>query len=201
MLRVGHRGAAALAPPNTIEGMRAALAAGVDMVEFDLAPGLIVAHDVGRPGARLEGFLEELAEILPPEVELMVDLKAEGYERQALRACERAGLADRCLFATLEMPSVRALAGDARTSFSYNRHHPGRAAGVLRGRAPRLWRRSGATDATIRHSLVSPALIDAVHDAGGRVFAWTVNDAACVEQLRALGVDGIVTDDPRLLNR
>jgi glycerophosphoryl diester phosphodiesterase len=98
------------------------------------------------------------------------------------------------------MSSVRALAGDARTSFSYNRRSPGSAAAVLRGLAPRAWRRSGAADATIRHSLASPALIETVHEAGGRVFAWTVNDRRTIERLRALGVDGIVSDDPRLLN-
>jgi glycerophosphoryl diester phosphodiesterase len=35
MLRIGHRGAAALAPENTVAAMRAAIGAGVDMVEFD----------------------------------------------------------------------------------------------------------------------------------------------------------------------
>jgi glycerophosphoryl diester phosphodiesterase len=40
VLRIGHRGAAALAPKNTIAGMRAAIGAGVDMVEFDVAPRL-----------------------------------------------------------------------------------------------------------------------------------------------------------------
>jgi glycerophosphoryl diester phosphodiesterase len=32
MLRIGHRGAAALAPENTIAAMQAAIGAGVDMV-------------------------------------------------------------------------------------------------------------------------------------------------------------------------
>ncbi|MFL6042485.1 MAG: glycerophosphodiester phosphodiesterase family protein, partial [Gaiellales bacterium] len=54
MLRVAHRGAAALAPPNSMEGVQAALAVGVDMIELDVCPGLTVAHDVGRPGPRLE---------------------------------------------------------------------------------------------------------------------------------------------------
>ena len=201
MLRVAHRGAAALAPPNSMEGVQAALAVGVDMIELDVCPGLTVAHDVGRPGPRLGQFLEELGDFLPEDVELMLDLKRAGYERAALRAAEHAGLLERCLFATLELSSVRILAGDARTSFSYNRRSPGSAAAVLRGMAPRAWRRSGATDATIRHTLASPALVETVHDRGGRVFAWTVNHAAAIGRLEGLGVDGIVTDDPRLLHR
>ena len=200
MLRVGHRGAPALAPPNTIEGVRAALAVGVDMIEFDVSPGMVVAHDRGRPGPHLEAFLDELAELLPPQVGLMVDLKTTGYERAALRAVERAGLAERAVFATLELPSIRLLAGEARTSFSFNRRRPGRAAPLLRRVAVRAWQRSGATDATIRHTLASPALVEAVHGHGGRVFAWTVNSPAGVQRVRSLGVDGIITDDPRLLN-
>ena len=35
-LRIGHRGAAALAPENTLRGFRAAIEAGVDLIEFDV---------------------------------------------------------------------------------------------------------------------------------------------------------------------
>ena len=51
LIRVGHRGAPALAPDNTIAGFDAALAVGVDMIEFDILPArggsgeLYVAHD------------------------------------------------------------------------------------------------------------------------------------------------------------
>jgi glycerophosphoryl diester phosphodiesterase len=45
LLRIGHRGAAALAPENTIAAIRASIAAGVNMVEFDVAPGLVGARD------------------------------------------------------------------------------------------------------------------------------------------------------------
>ena len=35
-LRIGHRGAAALAPENTLRSFRAAVEAGVDLIEFDV---------------------------------------------------------------------------------------------------------------------------------------------------------------------
>jgi glycerophosphoryl diester phosphodiesterase len=43
-------------------------------------------------------------------------------------------------------------------------------------------------------------LVDRVHAAGGRVIAWTVNDRDAASDLIALGVDGICTDDVRLLD-
>ena len=46
--------------------------------------------------------------------------------------------------------------------------------------------------------LVSPRLVRAVHAAGGEVYVWTVDDAARSRALEALGVDGVITNDPRL---
>jgi glycerophosphoryl diester phosphodiesterase len=43
-------------------------------------------------------------------------------------------------------------------------------------------------------------LVDAVHRAGAQIHAWTVNEPADMERLLAMGVDGIVTDRPDLLN-
>ena len=52
--RVGHKGAGHIAPGNTTASFDAALAANVDMIEFDVLPedrkepergGLLLAHD------------------------------------------------------------------------------------------------------------------------------------------------------------
>jgi glycerophosphoryl diester phosphodiesterase len=46
--------------------------------------------------------------------------------------------------------------------------------------------------------LMSPRLVRAVHGAGGQVYVWTVDDAPKIRALEALGVDGVITNDPRL---
>ena len=51
---------------NTLAAMRAAIGAGVDMVEFDVAPGLFVGHDGAHAGPGLASFLAELAETPRP---------------------------------------------------------------------------------------------------------------------------------------
>ena len=46
--------------------------------------------------------------------------------------------------------------------------------------------------------LVSGRLVREVHAAGGQLYVWTVDDAARIRELEALGVDGVITNDPRL---
>jgi len=46
--------------------------------------------------------------------------------------------------------------------------------------------------------VVSPALVRAVAEAGGELYVWTVDDAARIAKLTKMGVDGIITNDPRL---
>ena len=42
-------------------------------------------------------------------------------------------------------------------------------------------------------------MVAACHDLGVAVYVWTVNDRPLATRLLAAGVDGIITDDPRIL--
>ena len=46
---------------------------------------------------------------------------------------------------------------------------------------------------------VQPSLIDEVHARGQQIMTWTVNDARRMRELAEWGIDGIISDDPRLL--
>ena len=48
--------------------------------------------------------------------------------------------------------------------------------------------------------VVTSRLVETVHDAGKKLYVWTVDDPKRVESLAGLGVDGICSNDPRLLN-
>ena len=227
--RVGHKGADLIAPGNTRASFDAALAAGVDMIEFDVLPvrwpaeaatPLVLAHDHEhlQPDAiSLEEGLAHLASQPFGEVELDVDLKLPGYEARVVEALRAAGLVERTLVSSQYMRSlvaVRALEPGLRLGWSVPRVRrdytkswlyvlPALSAlAVMRGRLPGLAAghvAAGRVDAVMAHQrLASPALVGAVHDAGGEVYIWTVDDAAEIRRLEAMGVDAVITNDPRL---
>jgi glycerophosphoryl diester phosphodiesterase len=61
--------------------------------------------------------------------------------------------------------------------------------------------RAGGCEAIMCHQiLVSARLVRAVHAAGGQLYVWTVDEASRIRALEALGVDGVITNDPRLFD-
>jgi glycerophosphoryl diester phosphodiesterase len=47
-----------------------------------------------------------------------------------------------------------------------------------------------------RHELVTLELLEDAHNAGLKVYPWTVNDPQTMKQLFSVGVDGLITDYP-----
>jgi glycerophosphoryl diester phosphodiesterase len=76
------------------------------------------------------------------------------------------------------------------------------AIGRIRRRLPDAAREhltAGRCDALMVHwRLVTPALVEAVAEARGELYVWTVDDAARIRALEAMGVTGVITNDPRL---
>ena len=72
-----------------------------------------------------------------------------------------------------------------------------------RSQVPALLRRARyeqpPAGTSIRHTLLSRDLVAGLHDAGLRVFAWTVNTRHRAEELLEWGADGIISDDVELM--
>jgi glycerophosphoryl diester phosphodiesterase len=223
--RVGHKGADHIAPGNTLASFDAALAAGIDMVEFDVlrvADGrLVLAHDLRdseRPDVlTLDEGLDHLVTDAYTGVELDVDLKQAGYEREVVDALRARGLLERTLVSTMEetsLPVLRALEPALRLGLSVPKlrrnplSHPLTrplallGAHVYRRRLAKrvvAGLRTGEFNAVMAHyALVDHRLVTAVRDAGGELYVWTVDDAPRIARLEALGVNGIISNDPRL---
>jgi glycerophosphoryl diester phosphodiesterase len=46
--------------------------------------------------------------------------------------------------------------------------------------------------------LAKPGFIRRAHQAGKKVFVWTVNDPVTMSRVLSLGVDGVITDEPAM---
>jgi glycerophosphoryl diester phosphodiesterase len=137
-LLIGHRGAAALEPENTLRSFRAAVAAGVDLVEFDVLDlprgPLVVAHSDhleevshgvahGRVRDKSLAELREVAPELPtldealaffvdeaPHVGVHIDLKLRTRLDELAVAIERHGLAARSVVSAFHTARLHAVA-------------------------------------------------------------------------------------------
>ena len=65
-------------------------------------------------------------------------------------------------------------------------------------RIGRLLDAAAASVAMLHHWVVSPAAVERAHRCGAAVFAWTVDDPAVLHRVVQAGVDGVVTNDPRI---
>jgi glycerophosphoryl diester phosphodiesterase len=226
LIRVGHKGADHVAPGNTAASFEAALEHGVDMIEFDVLRArdgrLVLAHDY-RDSERRECLtLDQGLELFAGEayagVELDVDLKLPGYEREVVDGLAEHGLTERSLVSTMYPESLDRL-GELEPALRrgwsvprvqrnylkaplYVRVPVLVLAALMRARMPWLAARrirSGGCEAIMSHQvLVSRRLVHAVHAAGGQLYVWTVDEAPKIRALEALGVDGVITNDPRL---
>jgi glycerophosphoryl diester phosphodiesterase len=243
VLKIGHRGAAALEPENTLASFRRAIELGVDFVEFDvldLADGtLVLAHSDdllevshGTATGRVRPLrLEELREVAPQlptleealdflgsvEAGLQIDVKCYRHGREVAEALRRHGLVSRSVASSSwpgALRDLRAAQPDLAVGVTYpdDRHGLARRrllsplvpsavhllGRVLPRRLPRWLRATGATVAMLHWAVVSGRAIGRCHAHGAAVWAWTVNEPALLERLVALGVDGVISDDPRL---
>ena len=225
MKRIGHKGADSVHPGNTIESFEAAVELGVDMIEFDVLRlrdgSLVIAHDYvdaeRREPIALADCLDAFTAAPLRHVELDCDLKRSGGERELAAALRERGLLDRAMVSTMELSSLtelRRLDPGLKLGWTYpkvgrdwNRRRWARPAvlaalRVMRRRLPRLAARTlprlGVEAMWVYWPLINRRLLDAAGEAGVEVIAWTVDDPERIRTLAALGVDGVVTNDPRL---
>ena len=229
-----HRGGGATAPENTLPAVTAALAAGFDYVEVDVAltadrqPVLMHDASVDRTtdghgklsaltlaqvqaldagswfdpayaGTRVPTLAEFLDVLAASGHRAIVELKGE-WDAPAVEAAV-AEMTARNLERRVAVSSfdARTLAMVAATSRVLPRLF------ILRQLPPDVVR--AATDAGVRGLVIKrralenrPEVVDELHAAGIRVVVYTLNSDTQWDAVTALGVDGIVTDDPATLS-
>ncbi len=226
VLRVGHKGADLITPGNTTASFDAALEVGVDMIEFDVLrtrTRVVLAHDFGDVARSSLLTLDEGLSYLGSEafagIGFVVDLKLPGYELEVLDALREHGLVDRALISTQYRESlalIREVEPAVRLGWTVPKLRrdpfrslatklpamvalqalrfalPGQAADAIRARQ---------CDALMAHwRLVTGRLVRRVREAGGELYVWTVDEPSRIRALEALGVTGVISNDPRLFS-
>lgn len=162
--------------------------------------------------------LEEALEFLSTAgVGLHADVKSPRHGRDIALALRRHGVVERTVassFWTSALRDLRAEEPRLALGITYPEDRRGLArrrlltplvpsvvavlAQALPRRLPRWLRSTGATVAMLHYAVLSRAAVGRCHETGAGVWAWTVNDADELRRVVDLGVDGVISDDPRL---
>jgi glycerophosphoryl diester phosphodiesterase len=219
---VGHRGASALAPENTLRAIELAIEFGLDLVEVDVylsrdgEPVVIHDDDLRRVARRPESVADltaaELARIdlgqgqgVPRLIDVLdlargrvgiyVELKG-ARTGAALGRLAGSGAADgvELISGSFDPTLVRELRGSA----------PDVPRSVLFSRTTtlKMIEVCAAVGARYAHPCFRPLdgnVVDALHEAGLLVMAPHTNDPAEATAFAKIGIDVLATDDPRVL--
>ena len=213
-LLIGHRGAAGLAPENTLASFAKAVALGVDGVELDVRlveDELVVIHDervdrttdgsglVGElslaqlrrldagAGERIPTLTEVLAAV-PSRCLVNVELKGAGTAASVARTLggERRPLLVSS-FDHGELAQFHALCPDVPCAPLIGRWQAG---------LERVAKSLDASAVNLADRLASAERVAKIASWGCRSLVYTVNDAQRAQRLKGMGVAGVFTDYP-----
>lgn len=217
---MGHRGAPAYEPENTLRSIRAALALGVAAVEVDVQltkdAELAVIHDstvdrtTNGTGAVRDFTLAELkkldagrGEAIPSLAEvveqvagkahLIIEVKDPEAAPALLDFFQARDIFDQAHVISFWHPLVRAL----------REKEPRLRTGVLLVGCPvdpvALARAALAEALVLHYAYVTPELADAARAAGLRVYIWNIDDVETLKPYLDMNLDGIGSNRPDLL--
>jgi glycerophosphoryl diester phosphodiesterase len=205
-LLLGHRGTRAVQsiPENTLASFDRALADGCDGFEFDVRLTVdleaVISHDakvgrdkIERATAKEVSQLPRLRDVLQRYRDsfLDIELKVKGLERTIVDLFLRLKPRKGCVVSSFLPGALKSLhAEDATVPLGL----------ICETKTQlRLWNELPIHYVIPHCELVDAELIRKVTGAGKKVMVWTVNDAIAMQQFAEWGVDGIISDDTKLL--
>jgi glycerophosphoryl diester phosphodiesterase len=219
----GHRGNPAEHPENTMRSFRSAIAVGCDLIECDVhlsSDGrLVVIHDHtlerttngtglvrDHTAAELRKLdagdgekiplLQEVVELALGKVGLVIEIKQlpalyPGLEEKLLNMLRQLGAVAECAVVSFNHGAIHQL----------HNLEPALQLGILEGARPmhpgRMLREAGADVYSPHWGATDPEVVKEVHEAGGAVAVWPVDDAAAVAWCRYCRPDAIFSNRPK----
>ncbi len=219
MLRIGHRGARAYEPENTLRSFNKALELGANAIELDIRKTndgqLVVIHDAEvKQTTNGKGFvadltlkdikalfteknekiptLDEALECIDSKAKVLIELKEQGLEKQTLETIHAKKLERNIIIASFleeALQKTRQLDKDIETGLIYAKH-PHPEKTAIELKANYL---------VSLYRFTHTANVKNAHKNGLKVIVWTVNTKEEAEQYKKKGVDGIASDKPDIL--
>jgi glycerophosphoryl diester phosphodiesterase len=183
--------------PNSLAHVKAALAAGADLVEVDVRQRrgrLVLAHDADFRDAPTLDAVWDL--VLSAGAGFNLDVKEEAAIEPLAEFLARRqplfGVVTGC--GAARVGQLRALAPAVTVLFNVERGPQDEPLEAWEERIVVEARRCGAAGLNADHRLVSEGLVRRARRSSMPVFVWTANDEASLKRMNTLGVDGVTTD-------
>jgi glycerophosphoryl diester phosphodiesterase len=220
MLRVGHRGARAYEPENTLLSFNRALEIGVDAIEFDVRKTkdnqLVVIHDADvkrttngkglvadltlkeikefntEKGEKIP-TLEEALDCIDNRAKILIELKEPNLEEKVLSTVLSKKLEKNVIIASFledALQKTRQLNPQIETGLIYAKH----------AHPEKTAKELNANYLVSLYRFTHTGNIQKAHKYGLKVIVWTINTKEEAEEYKKKGVDGIATDKPDILN-
>jgi glycerophosphoryl diester phosphodiesterase len=217
---MGHRGAPADEPENTLRSFRRALAVGVAAVELDVQltkdGRLAVIHDetldrTTNGTGRVKDFtlaelhrldagrgepvpsLEAVFDLVRGKAHLVVELKQPEAAGALLDFFQERRAFESATVISFWHPAVKALK-QAEPRFN---------TGVLLVGCPvdpvGLARAANSDALILQYAYVTPELVDAAHNHGLLVYVWNIDDITTLKPYLTMNLDGIGSNRPNIL--
>ncbi|CAN5456114.1 glycerophosphodiester phosphodiesterase family protein [soil metagenome] len=205
---IGHRGAKGLAPENTKASFKAALKAGVDLIELDIrtsADGrLIVHHDpaIGKLGIATHTFaelknekadlltLKEALDVIQSTIPVIIEIKKGSDMEVVIKKLKETNMPASTLIASFYMPALRAV----KTAFPDIELIVNEKWSGVRGSY--RCRKLGTKFITMNERWLWGGFIRSMSRSGYKLSAYPLNNVKKARRYERYGLYGGVTDYP-----
>lgn len=198
-----HRGASTEAPENTLAAFKRAMDDMADYIELDVQltadDEVVVMHDASA--ARTTGVdrkisemtLEEVFQLTDGKIRINIELKTTASSvklaEKVIELIHQYNMEDKCVITSFDYYALKyAKHYDTKIQTGY----------ILSVAYGDYFNMPDIDFFSMNASFLSKRTVDAIHQSGKQVFAWTVNNEVSIKNLTNKGVDNIITDNPVL---
>ena len=220
-----HRGASVDAPENTLAAFSKAIEDMADVIELDVQMTqdgyIVVMHDTSayrttgvlkniteftlREVKRLDaGYwyseeykgekvptLEEVLQLAKGKIKLNIEIKtadnSDEVAKKVVKLIQKYSMQDSCVITSFDYSALQAVRSyDEDIEVGY----------ILSVAYGKFYEIDDVDFFSVNASFLTKRVVDAIHNSGKQVYAWTVNNDASIKNLTNKGVDNIITDKP-----